>query len=1012
MRRNTAPPNPQAKDAAALIAQAKEQDRAIVSPPPPGKPADTAAAAAARKELAYRAAAAAKELLSPAPPQQPPQPTGIDYRYAGQGQRRRPPLPSADIIAARLGFSLKGNGHWRGPSLCCGDSAGAGARKRRNNPAYSIQRRPDGSAHVWCYKCDDGRAAYAALRNALGMDGADWTPAVAAADDAAPAPKGNDGPPPPSAAVIRKYLRRANRHKQRPPPPEYRMLPAAPGWPELKAAGVSYKKQLAAIPGTFTAYTDYQLADGGWSFSIRPYPAQPGRPKTFWPARPEGMPARSRRGLAPALFHQAAVGGDTDGAGDSIVRRDIIAEGEQAAAAIACAGPPPGDSVYAAWATAGMQSLNLDGLTGRELVIWADNDAPNRKRGESVGAGGKAAQELARLGYAAGYERVWIVRLSAVAGALLIDAAGDFDALAAPDFDGAAADDLTPESVRWILQGGNFTLQEIKQGETLPSPEERSYPPAPLPLPPPPQIGERACHYRMQWHYKDAAGKSGIRYIECRRCAECLAQLAYRDTLRYIAGLMAADAECQTIIRYPAPADEARRFHIRHSRRMDKQLGGAAADNVRIYAAGELIYIYPWELPERAAALTQAALDRAGKGTLEIRPVSAPEFRELAPAYRMTELPKDAAALALAAESELDGGDDDDAAGPPPKKIRNVVFGKRWQARFDRLLPCYGMTDGRMDTESESPPADAESPDTELVKRRRELGPESAAMAHAKDFSVDIPRGMWATLAGAWASRERDLAADAAAADAGAAVAALKDAIAAEAANAAVNANAAADAAYAAAIEQAAPIARAAANAAARANRAAAKAGATDGERKAARAAARAGIAGLDQARAAVAVARKDAGAGAVKSRGVAARTTIAANLSGELAQAREVARLTGNAARTAAARIRRRRINAAVADIRRATGYRGPRALLVDSVDGERAVHHYVRGWVQDDAAIEQAGPPANAPAALAQGGGIEQPAPPGMRCDKCGLAATLYPLDQRSPITGRRIAVCGECR
>lgn len=240
--RQAPPPNPQANPAAALIAQAKEQDRAIVSLPPPRNPADTAAAAA-RKELAHRAAAAAKDLLSPAPP--PPQRMGIDYRYAGQGKRRRSPLPSADIIAAQLDFRQIGNGHWRGPSLCC-DGAGAGAGKRLDNPAYAIYRQPDGGARVWCYKCGDGRAAYAALRNALGMSGADWTaaPPVAAADDAPPPKgKGQAGPPPPSAAVIRRYARRAARHKQRPPPPEYRLLPAAPGWPDMKAAGVSYKKQ-------------------------------------------------------------------------------------------------------------------------------------------------------------------------------------------------------------------------------------------------------------------------------------------------------------------------------------------------------------------------------------------------------------------------------------------------------------------------------------------------------------------------------------------------------------------------------------------------------------------------------------------------------------------------------------------------------------------------------------------------------------------------------------------------
>ena len=35
----------------------------------------------------------------------------------------------------------------------------------------------------------------------------------------------------------------------------------------------------------------------------------------------------------------------------------------------------------------------------------------------------------------------------------------------------------------------------------------------------------------------------------------------------------------------------------------------------------------------------------------------------------------------------------------------------------------------------------------------------------------------------------------------------------------------------------------------------------------------------------------------------------------------------------------------------------------------------------------------------------------PPGPRCDKCGAAGTLYPLDQRNPQTGRRLAVCRDC-
>ena len=812
--RNPAPP---ANPAAALLKLAQAQDDAIAAVPlrlareraaaerreraaaanaaAPGPPEGYESAGAGIDPFAsIRAAARAAELLAP-----PPLPDGeragappivhrgIDYRYAGRGKRRLPPLPPAEVIAERLGFRKVGGG-WRGPHLCGGDSAGA---RIPLNAGYALYQGKQGAAVKCHYGCA-ARDAYAALRNALGMNGADWT--AAADDDAAPAPpKGKRGLPPPTAAEWRRYARRNAKHFQRPPAGQ--TLIAGTGWPLLLDPNLTGKQRLAAIPGEWIAWHGYTLADGTRDFVFRRFgqPGNGGAPKSFWTSKPEGAPPRPHSGLLPDRFQVDA---------NPILA--IVAEGEQAAWAWATAGL--GVIAFSANATSGMAGLNLDDVkaTGLPILIAPDFDAN--------GAGARAAQALYRKELEAGApaDRLRVIPLDIVARAALNHE------VAPADLPGIDAADLTPACLAEII------------AETLAQPEKpaKTHQESGLTsvgfstafsLPPPVRPPELHCRNRSRMHYKNDAGDDGELYIDCGECAECRDFVRLRHTQLYQAVMGAG--ELATRIDYPgADADDARRFVAALHQRIRRQAQAgddapppivqirrelapasaaapddddaapddgrnaeylrelaaaaapappvaaaddddaappddlaawrrrraeqaaiarwqwAAAGKAQGYAGALVTVIVKGRLPGNAEALTLKDMARRGKGTLRIGPLDKDEFHGLLPFEVMHR---------------------GDGAG---NALRGVVW-TRWPARWDDDgPPVYGMADCYLDRKSPPPPPGVESPETELTKERRELGPEVAAALNAEGWRSRMGQGIvqddWDALLG-WAAALR-----------------------------------------------------------------------------------------------------------------------------------------------------------------------------------------------------------------------------------------------------------------
>ena len=843
--RNPAPP---ANPAAALLKKAKEQADAIAAVPlrlareraaaerrelaaavnaaAPGPPEGYAIAGAGTDPFAsIRAAARAAELLAPPDGERAGAPpivhTGIDYRYAGRGKRRLPPLPPAEVIANRLGF-IKVGGGWRGPRLCCGGSLGDHIPQRAGFSLYVRNGETLAKCHYGCRPRD----TFAALRNALGMSGAVWT---AAEDiDAAPPPplpKGKQGRPPPTAAEWRKHRRRNAERFQRPPAGV--PLIEGTGWPLLLDAGLTGRQRLAAIPGEWIAWHGYTLADGTRDFVFRRF-GQPGGatgPKSFWTSKPQGAPERSHSGLSPDRFQV-----------DANPALIIIAEGEQAAWAWATAGL--GVIAFSANATSGMATLNLDDAwaIGLPILIAPDFDAN--------GAGAKAAQALYRKELEAGApaESIGVIPLDIVARVALNHG------VAPADLSGIDGADLTPAGLAEIIAA---TLDDGEMSQLLHTPSvqrgEAKVGTNRI-LPRPAQRGAFACPARRRWRYPDRDGGEGTKFLACRKCDFCAKYLCHCDMLRYRAGIQLVGAAAQTLIsyRYDTPK-ECRRFRAALRRRVKRFLG-RNLPHICVSAANTLTVIFAAALPAALCAAIAAALARVGKGTIDTRELSPTEFSALIPADRKQ-------------HTHLDGEGEE-------APILAVKF-NHWPAYFDEDEAGYGMGDGYLDKESPAPGPLEEDIVTPLIKARRHLGPEWAAWLHAGDWLRDkrVAAELAAELIAAEASKGK-----------------VKDAAA---------EGALADARAAAAESRAAEVA--------------------------AGKAARAAPADTELA-AAAAAARKAADAD------------------------RNRVYQRGKDARNAASKIYRNRRDAAVGEIRAATGYAGPRALLVDSVNGRRDVHSLVR--------------------------------------------------------------------
>ena len=688
-------------------------------------------AAAARATAAAAAANAAVPTDTPAPddgyetagagvnpfrqPQPQPQPQPEPRRnrkvagwhwHQGSPSQSRPgyqPLPPAVAVAERLGFRKVG-AQWRGPHLCGGEALGS---RIPPNAGYALYDGWDGAARVWCHYGCDTRDAYRALRDALPESlsaGTGYQPPP-------PAPVDWDTGAGAGAGVNRNEVAQAaaaNRWRKERPPAGYELIPGT-GWPALDGSddAPTGKQQIAAIPGGWTAWADYQLADGLPDTAFRDYPGRPDGPKTLWATKPQGAARRPHNGLQPLRFPHR---NDADGAAAVA----LILEGEQDACLMAAAAPP-GVAVYSANSASIMAGISIDGLLQRhsKFIIWPDNDAP-RKAGV-LGVGPQAAARLAgRLAMQGA--SVNLVSLAAVES--------EAQALNIPesDWDGIGAADLTPAACIWLVA-------DTLSGKA----------PAPQPdtviLEMPAQTGAHACNWRLVMRRQDVNGTEGQCYLACGKCLRCMAYKRENDRLRYRIGfqLLAGNSD-QTIITLPYDTpDDARRFRSAQHARVRRAMGPGVA-NVGVCAAsvigtqalqsGVLTMIYLTPLPDDVIMLIKAACYRAGNGgRVETRRVTPTEFAELVPDTR---------------RQHTHGADTDDADDAPAPALLSVKF-NNWPAKFEPPAPDYGLSDGFIDRDAPPPPADDPSPLTPLLRDRLEtLGLENTALVNAYDWLAAV----------------------------------------------------------------------------------------------------------------------------------------------------------------------------------------------------------------------------------------------------------------------------------
>ena len=625
--------------------------------------------------------------------------------------RRYQPLPPPEEVAQLLSFRRAGPNDWRGPHLCGGEKPGD---RIRPNAGYSVSRKPDGNTRVTCHYGCDWREAYAALRHALGLE-------AYVLDDAPP--------PPPTEPPQRKRKREptpadwqrvnaANADRRNRPPASVPLIPGT-GWPRLDAPLISYHHQLADLPDGWVAWTDYTLPDGKQDTVFRPFPPRAHGAKSVWSSKPEGAERRDHSHLTPALFpHAEAVDATAV----------IIAEGEKAAAAIACAAPA-GVAVGSSNAAAGMASLDLRFLARYDrIIIWPDRD----------GAGIEAASQLAHRLFDAGHAaQVGVVPAMDIIAAAIRNGCGP------AEIGGIDAADLTPEDIRRLVAHTLDTAAAAENCTTAASGLTVGVQGAPTGIPSdsteaavvqflarPLQAGVYACPNRRVYMYQDSSGHQGERYFPCRDCWKCGEYLKMCDMRRYDAGIVAGRR--QTIIVYPyATPKEERKFRVSQHRRVARQIDGGAP-NVAVVDGRTLHLIYHEELPPRALELTAAALARAGKGELQTRELPAPGLYALLPEARMQ-------------HKHLDGDE---------KNALYSVVWNHWPAQFLDVDPDWAMGDGAFDENAESPPPHAPNKDTLKTQARLALGRAYAAYHNATDWlnGVIISLESWRELVAAAAS--------------------------------------------------------------------------------------------------------------------------------------------------------------------------------------------------------------------------------------------------------------------
>ena len=318
-----------------------------------------------------------------------------------------PQTPDAETISRSLSGRKVGENDWRIPHLCAGAAPGD---PLGDNPGLSVGDGDKGLI-VFCHYGCDTATAYTAVRSALGIE---------------------------------------NRRPERQPPvrslrcpdcradiPATRMIPNT-GWPALSCTcGATYDTLISAIVGDpWTAWAEYQLADGNPRRMVRRFPPRQDKAKTTWEKSeigPEGKAIkRSARGLDPLVWG--------DDSPDAVL---LIVEGEKAGAALVSAAVHElGYTTVSTQSAAGMATADYTALvSGRRVIVWPDDDPPNERNGRRPGP--EAARKASRRILDA--DAISVLMVDPEAAAALVPDGGKNNCTDAAD--------VRPEHIAELLQG-------------------------------------------------------------------------------------------------------------------------------------------------------------------------------------------------------------------------------------------------------------------------------------------------------------------------------------------------------------------------------------------------------------------------------------------------------------------------------------------------------------------------------------------------------------------------------
>lgn len=629
----------------------------------------------------------------------------------------RVPLPAPETIAQRLGGRRAGAG-WRIPHLCAGESS------LGDNPGLALRRAPDGHTTVRCFHANcpleqDPARVYAVVRRALNLDDA-----------------GGYRPPPP---VV---LAPEPKPQQRRPwvRPHYReplgamLIPgeAGTGFPYLSGDS-TYKEQLRELAAvrSFTAWVPYLLPDGQRRDKIRRYPADGGA-KARW----DGDTGRRTSGLVPYLWQDIP---------DTAL---VLAEGEQATAAIVSSGAPYSVASVdgaGAWLTADFAPV----VAGRTVVVWADADEVGRY----------TAQRAVDRMLDAGATAVHFVPTAAVQDAARSALGGDrWDALdtaldapppddavrreqtlalflaAVADTRGADAADVPPAMVAPLIQAALVSVSPPQPDDDDDAAEPRG-----LVLPPIP--GDMRCRELGRAFLTRWVPDSDriLTPLPCGVCDRCMRWHNRKRRLRYEARARRYGAQTVVTARLESAAAAAKFRRSQGRRCAGLRVSVLRPLDIADGGGVECTVIYAAPLTDADARNTARALVRAGlPHTLDTRRLTGQEMEMMLPNRKTL-------------RDDDQDQDQDDQQDTQPQRYHTVTFSDDWGYPILDQPDDYAGGDGVIvEVPEGEPPLTQEVVPASVAHRRATLDTEACAVLYAGEWlaqmTAPIPRADWDAL--------------------------------------------------------------------------------------------------------------------------------------------------------------------------------------------------------------------------------------------------------------------------